>query len=64
MLRFQVRTEFLRKYEVHVVGNSSHQEYWIPADELAQLNENIEGAIEVVSEFHRQQEQPENGDAK
>src|SRR5438477_11070951 len=60
VLRFRVRTEFLRKYEVHVVGKSSHQEYWIPADELAQLNENIEGAIEVVSEFHRQQEQPEN----
>jgi hypothetical protein len=53
VLRFQVRTEFLRKYDVHVVGSSGHREYWIPAGSLQELNANIVGEIEVVSEFHR-----------
>lgn len=56
VLRFQVRAEFLRKYDVHVVGNWDHREYWIPAEELSQLNENIEGEIKVVSEFHGEQD--------
>lgn len=51
VLRFQVRTEFLRTYDVHVVGASGHREYWIPARDLARLNENLEGKIEIVSEF-------------
>ncbi len=51
VLRFCVRTEFLSHYEIHVVGSSEHQEYWIPADDLQKLNENIVGPIEVVSEF-------------
>jgi hypothetical protein len=53
VLRFHVRTEFLQKYDVHVVGSSDHREYWIPAADLVRLNENIENKIEVISEFHR-----------
>jgi hypothetical protein len=53
VLRFGVRREFLQGYEIHVVGNSMHQEYWIPASELANLNANIVGNIEVVSEFRK-----------
>jgi hypothetical protein len=51
VLRFSVRSEFLRKYEVHVVGSSNHREYWIPAAELPQFNANIVGGIEVIAEF-------------
>jgi hypothetical protein len=51
VLRFSVRTEFLSRFEIHIVGSSQHQEYWIPADDLQKLNENIVGPIEVVSEF-------------
>ena len=51
VLRFQMRTTFLRKYDVHVVGSSEHCEYWIPANELAAFNANIVGSIEVVAEF-------------
>jgi hypothetical protein len=51
LLKFDVRAEFLNKYEVHVVGNSSHREYWIPAGDLEQLNRNIVGAIEVIREY-------------
>lgn len=52
VLRFNVRTEFLRMYDVHVVGSSAHREYWIPAGDLSDLNANIVGEIEMVSEFH------------
>jgi len=52
VLRFQVRGEFLAKYDVHVVGSAGHREYWIPAEDLLGLNANIVGEIEIVSEFH------------
>jgi hypothetical protein len=52
VLRFQVRTELLAKYDVHIVGGAGHREYWIPAEDLAVLNGNIVGEIEIVSEFH------------
>jgi len=52
VLRFQVRTSFLKQYEVHTVGSAEHREYWIPAEDLASFNENIVGPITVISEFH------------
>jgi len=51
--RFQVKTEYLDRYEVHTVGGSVHQEYWIPAEELAEFNQNIVGEIEVVATFQK-----------
>jgi hypothetical protein len=53
VLRFQVDSEFLSKYPVKQVGDVTHQEYWIPATELAAFNEKIVGAIEVLAEYHR-----------
>jgi hypothetical protein len=53
VLRFQVDSEFLSKYPVKQVGDVTHQEYWIPAAELAAFNEKIVGAIEVLAEYHR-----------
>ena len=50
--RFAVRNEFLQRYEVQTVGGSVHQEYWIPAEELAEFNKNIVGQIEVIGEYH------------
>lgn len=51
VLRFQVRMEFLNRYDVHVVGSVAHREYWIPAGDLAELNSNIVGSIELIAEF-------------
>lgn len=50
--RFQVKNEYLTRFEVRTVGSSIHTEYWIPAEELANFNANIVGAIEVIAEFH------------
>jgi ADP-ribosylglycohydrolase len=49
--RFQVHAAFLERYPVQVVGNTTHAEYWIPAEELAEFNANIVGPIEVIAEF-------------
>jgi hypothetical protein len=51
VLEFEVRKDFLAGYDVHVVGNSNHREYWIPAEELDDFNRNIEGTIRVIREF-------------
>ena len=52
--RFRVRKSFLDRYEARTVGGASHQEYWIPAEDLAEFNENIIGNIEVIAEFKNQ----------
>ena len=49
--RFYVKTEFLAKYDVQTVGSSQHQEYWIPAEDLAEFNRNIVGKIEAIAKF-------------
>lgn len=49
--RFRVRAEFISRYQVQTVGSSMHQEYWIPAEELDQFNQNIVGSVEVIAEF-------------
>ena len=51
VLKFDVRADFLSRYEVHTVGDSKHREYWIPAAELDAFNRNIVGIIEVVRDF-------------
>jgi len=51
VLRFDVHVEFLSRYEIRVVGHAGHQEYWIPAADLDELNRNIEGRIEIIGEF-------------
>ena len=41
------------QYEVQTVGASYHTEWWIPAEELEALNDNIIGLIEVIATFAR-----------
>jgi len=50
--RFEVRKSFLDRYSVQQAGGQTILEYWIPAEDLEELNANIVGQIEVVSEFH------------
>ncbi len=51
--RFQVQSDFLRQYDVQTVGSQTHQEYWIPAEDLDQFNQHIVGLIEVTAKFHQ-----------
>ncbi len=49
--RFEVAAEFMAKYPIQKVGGAHHTEWWIPAEDLDELNRNIVGVIEVVREF-------------
>src|SRR5947208_15072096 len=49
--RFAVRKEFLARHPERQVGASVHRELWIPAEELAEMNQNIVGLIEVIAEY-------------
>lgn len=49
--RFQVKRSFLDGYQVQQVGAAIHLEYWIPAEELENFNQNIVGEIEVIDTF-------------
>jgi hypothetical protein len=51
--RFRVRRSFLDRYAVRQVGGRTILEYWIPAEDLAELNANILGPIELVAEYHQ-----------
>ena len=53
--RFYVKNEYLRRHRVHTVGGSVHQEYWIPAEEMAEFNQNIVGPIEVIGEYRNEE---------
>lgn len=48
---FRVRKSFAHRYPIQRVGGSQHTEWWIPAEDLETLNDNIIGCIEVVAEF-------------
>ena len=50
--KFEVKKEFMEQYPVQCVGSSYHTEWWIPAEDLERLNENIVGRIEVIVEYH------------
>ncbi|MCA9087246.1 MAG: hypothetical protein KDA90_01285 [Planctomycetaceae bacterium] len=53
VLRFHVRTAYLDQHEPHEAGGRDLKEYWIPAEELNEFNDNIVGPIELIHEFHR-----------
>ncbi|PWU19039.1 MAG: hypothetical protein C5B50_07480 [Verrucomicrobia bacterium] len=55
VIRFAVRKSFAEHYPIRTVGNSTHQELWVPAEELPELNRNIVGPLEVIATFTSEQ---------
>lgn len=49
--KFEVKKEFMDRYDVKKVGGKKHTEWWIPAEDLEELNTNIVGLIEVIGEY-------------
>jgi hypothetical protein len=49
--RFRVAKRFLDGYQVQDAGGRNHQEYWIPAEDLAAFNAALIGEIDVIAEF-------------
>ena len=48
VMQFKVEDQYLSQFEKHVIGESQHEEYWIPAEELESFNQHILGLIRVV----------------
>src|SRR5678815_247973 len=49
--RFAVDDAYAAKFERRVVGASVHEEWWVPAEELAEFNRHIVGTIDVVAAY-------------
>ena len=49
--RFDVDAVYASRFPRKVVGNQTHEELWVPADELPEFNSKIVGRIEVVRSF-------------
>lgn len=49
VLKFEVQDTFINKYRVQKVGLDHHLEYWIPSEDLEDMNNNIIGSIELIS---------------
>ena len=48
------------QFESHNVGDKSHNELWIPSNELHLFNENIVGKIKIINAFFGSQYKPSN----
>ncbi|MFI7609342.1 SMI1/KNR4 family protein [Micromonospora sp. NPDC049366] len=49
--RFDVQRSYLERHEVRQAGGRDVREYWIPAEELADLNAHIVGAIVEEADY-------------
>lgn len=50
--RISVPDTYVQKFPVQTVGNRTHQELWVPAEELEDFNKHIVGKIEVEAAFY------------
>jgi len=53
VVRFALQKNFADRYSVQTVVSSVHKELWIPAEDLAEMNQNIVGKIELIAEFKK-----------
>ena len=51
VVEFDLSNHFLSNYNIENVGGEIHNEYWIPADALTEMNENILGRIRLIKTF-------------
>ena len=50
--QFNVKDEYINKFEKHIVGSSMCEELWIQSEELEEFNKNIIGKIEIIKVFY------------
>jgi hypothetical protein len=50
--RFEVKEEYVKKFEVQIAGARIHQELWVPAEALEEFNQNIIGKISVQAAYY------------
>ena len=48
---FEIENSYISSFKVQTAGAHYHQEYWIPAEELANFNTHIIGTIRIIKSF-------------
>lgn len=51
--KFEVNSDYLSKFKTENVGGRTHDELWVPSEELDEFNRNIVGKIEVVESYQK-----------
>ncbi|WP_444997378.1 hypothetical protein [Aliikangiella sp. IMCC44359] len=41
----------MERYKIETVGGKHHTEWWVPSEDLEELNNNIVGLIEVIGKY-------------
>ncbi|NOJ78167.1 hypothetical protein [Myxococcus xanthus] len=49
---FDVGADYASRFPVRTVGNSCHQELWVPAEELATFNQHIQGPVRFTEAWY------------
>lgn len=49
---FDISESYVQQFEVQNVGGHSHNELWVPAEQLQEFNQQIIGNIEVTAAFY------------
>jgi hypothetical protein len=49
--RFNIDNNYSQKFQKQIVGGKQHEELWIPAEELAELNSNIIGHVDIIAAY-------------
>ncbi len=50
--QFDVDASYLEQFETKTVGESHHQELWVPAEKLAEFNSHIKGNITMIAAYY------------
>ncbi|MEO7216223.1 hypothetical protein [Mucilaginibacter sp.] len=50
--KFDLSSDYLKKYQIQNVGGVIHNELWVPAEELEEFNSQIVGQIVVTQSFY------------
>jgi hypothetical protein len=53
VVRFAIGSDYLRQFAIQNVGDAQHNELWVPAEQLPEFNQHIQGLIEVTATFRR-----------
>ena len=51
VVKFEVDSDYLSKFNVKNVGGAIHNELWVPSEELEEFNSHIIGVIENIAEY-------------
>lgn len=50
--RFEIDQVYGETFEIHKVGGQTHLELWVPAEELPEFNQHIQGRIKVIAAYY------------